>query len=289
MRSCSTVLHVMILVLFLCLAGCHRAGPPGPERFVEHVKFDRARNAGEVQFDFQMIRVAGSRAAGVAPFYISSTEVTWEMLTDWVYCSDIEDVRRVAELIKQGLRPSPIYGDQAHWFQMHDRNNPAMGMSHLSAESYCKWLSEKTGRAYRLPTLAEWRHAAELGGGVPDAIDESVWHAGNSPMDELLIQTLTSPAGSKAPNRLGIHDMFGSVAEWVGQGDDPLVVVGGSINDPRSEITLDWQAEEDQELWNATYPMIPRSRFWYVDYYFTGIRLVCEAPSVVANPPTASE
>ena len=79
--------------------------------------------------------------------------------------------------------------------------------------------------------------------------------------------------------------MFGNVAEWVIHPDGIHIIVGGSINNPPAEISAHWQAKENIDIWSATYPQRPYSRFWYMDYYFTGIRLVCEPACVEANPP----
>ncbi len=39
-------------------------------------------------------------------------------------------------------------------------NFPVVGVSWFEAMAYCSWLSEKTGKVYRLPTEAEWEKAA---------------------------------------------------------------------------------------------------------------------------------
>ena len=44
-----------------------------------------------------------------------------------------------------------------------DDNAPVTGVSWEDAQEYCRWLSEKTGQAFRLPTEAEWERAARGG------------------------------------------------------------------------------------------------------------------------------
>ena len=237
---------------------------------------------------FEMTLVPSDAAAGLAPFYMSRHEVTWGMLNDWMYCLDL-NATEAARAIEAGERPSPLWGTLAQQFQVPNKTHPAMGMTRNNAEAFCRFLSEQTGRRYRLPTLDEWQHALSAGGGVPADLDAYVLHAGNSPKRESNDEPLTSPIGTTRPNAIGIHDMLGSVAEWVtGTGDDRYVV-GGAINNSPDEINEAWRAVEDVPVWSASYPNLPYSRFWYVDYYYTGFRLVCEAPSVAQNPPVRAE
>ena len=270
------------------LAAAPPANTPGvdiealPKTFTDHAEGDNGPEA------FDLVLVPGDDAEGVAPFYMATQEVRWGMIKRWMYANDLlqrnVSANEISKLIKQGLRPTPLYEDPAQMLDVPDDGRPALAMSLLTAKAYCKWLSEKTGRQYRLPTMKEWMHAAKLGGGLPNDLDKAAWHGGNHPMDEFGKQQ-SGFVATKAPNSLGIYDMFGNACEWVtGTGKD-RVVVGGHFLLPPDKFALDWKAVEDLDIWCADSTQLPPGRFWFNAFYYTGIRLVCEPASVAANPP----
>ncbi len=102
-------------------------------------------------------------------------------------------------------------------------NRPVERVSWNDAVRFCALLTEFERRAgrllegyvYRLPTEAEWEYAARGGNfereaiyAGSDDIKAVAWYERNS-------RHKTHPAGTKAANELGLHDMSGNVSEWV--------------------------------------------------------------------------
>ena len=88
------------------------------------------------------------------------------------------------------------------------------------AQQYVGWLSQQTGKTYRLLSEAEWEYAARAGTttsyswGNDIKVDDKAMancFACGSQWDD----KETAPVGSFAPNAFGLHDMLGNVWEWV--------------------------------------------------------------------------
>jgi formylglycine-generating enzyme required for sulfatase activity len=117
-------------------------------------------------------------------------------------------------------------------------NNAPVGcVSFFGAEAYANWLTKLSGKAYRLPTEAEWEYAARAGttksyywGNDDTAACDyaNVRSAGaftistrqaesdvndGFPCDDFAAQS--APVGSFKPNAMGLHDMQGNNWEWV--------------------------------------------------------------------------
>lgn len=114
------------------------------------------------------------------------------------------------------LRP----GDEGWGRERH----PAINVSWQDAQLYVAWLSQRTGKAYRLLTEAEWEYAARAGtvtafstrGRITPEQARYNWTVSyaDSPT-RMSYEQRTAPVGSFAPNGFGLSDMHGNVWEWV--------------------------------------------------------------------------
>lgn len=90
---------------------------------------------------------------------------------------------------------------------------PVVAVSWFDAIRYCEWLTEVSGRTYRLPSEAEWERAAR--GGTEgalfpwgDAVPQSL------PTYEQRWKNGPETVGGYARNDFGIYDICDNVHEW---------------------------------------------------------------------------
>jgi uncharacterized protein (TIGR02996 family) len=108
-----------------------------------------------------------------------------------------------------------VTGNNPSGFRGEER--PVEMVSWDDCVAFCRQLSEREGREYRLPTEAEWEYACRAGTTSPyfwgDTVrGELVNYNGSYRSD--LYRGETTPAGSLPPNVWGVHDAHGNVWEW---------------------------------------------------------------------------
>jgi formylglycine-generating enzyme required for sulfatase activity len=94
----------------------------------------------------------------------------------------------------------------------HERR-PVINVSGDDARAYAAWLSRETGRAYRLPSEAEWEYACRAGTTTRYGFGDEITPA-DANFDESSPRR-TSEVGAYKANRWGLYDMHGNVWEWV--------------------------------------------------------------------------
>ncbi len=93
---------------------------------------------------------------------------------------------------------------------------PVINVSWHDAVAYTRWLSQKTGQKYRLPSEAEWEYAARAGSTYSYwwTNSKSAIHANCFDCGSRWDGSQTAPVGSFEANRFGLYDMSGNVQEW---------------------------------------------------------------------------
>lgn len=188
------------------------------------------------------------------PFYISKTEVTVRQFrefvdaTEYITSAEKDGTQAVGfepkDNLYHGIRNRQPFNrhEKFNWenpgFEQTD-SHPVVCVSWKDTQEYCRWLSAKERRSYRLPTEAEWEYACRSG-------SQEAFHWGreyvgvihqkanignvelerahedfgirkwfidpeNGPEDGYVY---TSPVGNYPANDFGLHDMHGNVWEW---------------------------------------------------------------------------
>ena len=241
------------------------------------------------------------------PFYLCTTETTIGLFMAYYQETvsakkDFVETQQSEKDSEQGggddvdaiTGPTPVYGDMTMGY---GQKHPAMGATWHNAMTFCRWLSKKTGKKYRLPTEAEWEYACRAGttnvyGSVndPKQLKDYAWYEDTADFE-------TSEVRRKKPNVWGLYDMSGNVREWVWDFYSPTaykeaakktpavnpkgpktgkihVARGGDYNSSIEELRCADRTFEEK-FWRSGDPQFPKSRWWLPEMDFIGFRVAC--------------
>ena len=127
------------------------------------------------------------------------------------------------------------------------RNDPIRNITMQQAKDYASWLSERTGKIYRIPTKSEWEYAANAGGKQP----KKDFNCRVSVNQKLIKGTGIVSVKSGKSNGWGLKNYIGNVQEWV-IGEGGLLVRGGAYTDAHSKCAISLERTHKGEGDEAT-------------------------------------
>ncbi len=260
------------------------------------------------------------RDVKLSQFFMAEVETTWDMY--WAFYQEtMSEGRTPPEKVYamnsnadiDGISgPTPPFGYPDQGWGGGDR--PAITMTHYAAETFCQWLSKKTGKKYRLPTEAEWEYAARGGTETPYFFDgnpkkysdHGFWRKFFSPDTDVISSFVVYKNNSKyrtqepsfvEANPFGLKNMLGNVMEYCAdkydpeaysksgvQVTDPLVkegtewvVRGGYYLSDAADVRCAARSYTQHDDWLKTDPQQPKSIWWYSDIRGIGFRVVYES------------
>ncbi len=207
-------------------------------------------------------------------------------------------------------RTSWIFSEEYLGWPLNRPSQPVVRVSWQRAMAFCRWLSDRTGLAFTLPTEAQWEYACRAGTAGPlwfgdldtdfsrfanmaDHTIRDLAYTAWRPLPPDIVprdarfddgMLVTADVGSYRPNAWGLHDMHGNAWEWTRSAYGPYPY---RADDGRNDVT-------------SAVPRVVRGGSWYdrprrcrsafrLSYppyqriYNVGFRVVCE-PAGSAGP-----
>ena len=252
----------------------------------------------------------------ISPFWMAKVEATWNEYEAF-YAATWKEGRTDTQAANNknidGITgPTPPYEPPDQNWGRGQR--PAITMTFHAATVYCQWLSQKTGKKYRLPTEAEWEYACRGGTDTPyffpgnpkkltsRGILKRIIKPDTAAINSFVVYALNSGAKTQEPdavkaNPFGLLNMPGNVREFCldwyaddayknysGVTVDPHgpksgkehIVRGGSFLSDAADVRSAARDHTEHVKWMMTDPQSPKSLWWYSDVRDVGFRVVCE-------------
>ena len=147
------------------------------------------------------------------------------------------------------------FGVMDRGFPVNEPSQPVVRVPQAKAKAYCEWLSKKTGKRYRLPTVAERMAFAKAAGrGVGNYADLTFhqeltlafglpsgavmnWRPADTNMNDKV--RATAAVGTYPASASGLYDVFGNVWEWTSELDSEgrAIAMGGSFASLAKQLT----------------------------------------------------
>jgi formylglycine-generating enzyme len=190
------------------------------------------------------------------PFYLGTYHVTRgqfrQFVADAGYKTDAEKGKEPGAYSWDPDTKAFGFNAKYSWrnagFEQTDEH-PVVNVSWNDAEEFCKWLSKKEGKTYRLPTEAEWEYACRAGtttryysgddpetlaevGNVADATAKAKFPDWRWTIKASDGYVFTAPVGKFKPNAFGLYDMHGNAWQWCADRYGAEYYAKSPIDDP---------------------------------------------------------
>ena len=208
---------------------------------------DRAPERRKLRAGFitwSMLMMPAHRVRITKPFYLGATEVTVGQFRQFAeatgYKTEAEQGLNLG-VPYQGSHPLSTWRRPMAWRKppyMQQEDEPVLHLCWNDCVAFCRWLSEKEGVEYVLPTEADWEYACRAGTTTP-------WHFGDFEDVKRVAHEYAHwsegaqgkpegprPVGLGKPNAFGLYDMHGNVWEYVADWWHELYYKESPINDP---------------------------------------------------------
>ena len=263
--------------------------------------FNKTCGENALTADFFKDEHSQHRVRITKPFYLGTYHVTRghfrQFVKDSGYKTDAEKGDHPGAFGWDPEKKEFGFNEKYSWrnagFEQTDEH-PVVNVSWNDAVAFCKWLSKKEDKTYRLPSEAEWEYACRAGtttryysgddpetlatvGNVADAAAKAQFPDWKYTIKANDGYVFTAPVGKFKPNAFGLFDMHGNAWQWCADWYGAKYYAKSPADDPTGPDTGDVRVLRGGS-WNGR-PSFTRSAerswsnpdYWVIDG--TGFRV----------------